>query len=178
MTRRVLSQEAESAIGDIRLIVVEYQRAQELVRDNPPGRIPGHGHTPAQRAAQLALANVVSCAELFSAEQLRAMPGAVEDNVSSWPKQQQAWRKLGPVDLETLPSYPAVRGFNEVRNAVLHGRGRLTARQVEGAQNKQVQKWLKCAGARVVRGEVRVGEPDIVRCAHACCDFIRHLDAR
>jgi hypothetical protein len=178
MSRRVLSEMAEATIGDIRLVVVEFQRAQAVVRDNPPGRIPGHGPTATQRAAQLALANVVSCAELFSAEELRSLPRVVEHDVSSWPRQQLAWQKHGSLDLESLASYAAVRGFNEVRNAALHGRGRLTPRQVEGNLAGQVQVWLAAAGARVVRGEVRVGEEDIVRCADSCCEFVRQVDLR
>lgn len=178
MSRRVLSEMAEETVGDIRLVVVEFQRAQAVAADNPPGRVPGHGPTAGQRAAQLALANVVSCAELFSAEVLRSLPGVVENDVSSWPKQQYAWQKHATLDLETLPPYPAVRGFNEVRNAVLHGRGRLTPRQVEGKLAAQVQMWLAAADAKVLRGVVLVSEQDIVRCADACCEFVRQVDLR
>lgn len=177
MTRPVLSELAESTFADIRLTVVEYQHAQTLVQDSPHGRILGDVQTASQRAAQLTLANVVSCAELYSAEKLRSVPGSVEDNVSSWHKQRLAWQNLRHVDLGAVPSYAAVRGFNEVRNAVLHGRGRLTARQLTGKQAQQVQDWLAQCGARIVRGEVRVEEADIVRCADCCCAFVRELDS-
>ncbi len=178
MSRRVQSERAEEAIADIRLVVLEFQRAQAVPADNPPGRVPGHGPTVGQRAAQLALANVVSCAELFSAEVLRSLPGVVENDVSSWAKQQLAWQTHAGLDLETLPSYPAVRGFNEMRNAALHGRGRLTPRQVKGKLAEQVEEWLAAAGAKVLRGAVHVTEQDIVRCADACCVFVRQVDLR
>ena len=120
----------------------------------------------------------MSCAELFSADALRDQPGVVENDVSSWPKQQLAWQTHVGLDLETLPAYPAVRGFNEVRNAVLHGRGRLTPRQVEGKLAAQVQVWLAAAGATVLRGAVQVREQDILRCADSCCEFVRQVDLR
>ena len=142
-----MSERAEEAIGDIRLVVLEFQRAQAVSADNPPGRIPGHGPTAGQRAAQLALANVVSCAELFSADALRDQPGVVENDVSSWPKQQLAWQTHVGLDLETLPAYPAVRGFNEVRNAVLRDEPRERAADIAvmaraSALPTRVQIWV------------------------------------
>ena len=144
---------------------------------DPPGRVPGFEPTAAERATQLTVASLVAVTEHFVADRLRAVPGVTEDDLRSWPKQIAAWNTHAGVRLEDFTSYPAFRGFNEARNAIMHGRGRLTPRQLKPNYAPQLWRWVTAAGLRVVRYEVIIGINDVDHCAEVCTSFINAVDA-
>jgi hypothetical protein len=115
-------------------------------------------------------------AEHFSAGRLRELPGVRESDTASWPKQETAWAARANVTLTNLPAYQPFRGFNEVRNAVMHGRGSLTPLQLIPARVGDVRLRLAAAGVRVLRDRLVVDQEDLDRCADVCAEFVQQLD--
>jgi hypothetical protein len=175
--RTVLSESAEQACSDIRLLQAEHTRRSRVWTQEPRGRIPGFEPSVAERTTQLTLTTIVAVTEHFSAQRLRAVPGVIERDVSSWPRQEAAWAARGSVSLGTLAAYQPFRGFNEARNAIMHGSGRLTPRQLAQAQVPNTRAWLAAAAIISVNGRLLITAVDLDRCAALCADFVTQLDS-
>lgn len=176
MMRIVLTEAAEQARNDIRLLLAEHLRASRQRARALPGRLPGFDPSVAHRARQLALTTIVAVAEHFSAERLRALPSVTENDTASWRKQETAWRANG-VALTNLPAFESLLGFVEARNSIMHGLGRLTPRQLTSRHAVSVQDRLASAGIRIVRGALAIDESDLTRCSHISVEFVEQLDS-
>jgi hypothetical protein len=177
MTRRVVTEAAEQAQGDIRLLQAERVRTDWLRGPVPLGRVPGFEPTAAERATQLAVTTIVAIAEHFSASRLRAQPNVTDQDVRNWPNQEKAWAKYAGVSLSALSAYQPFRGFNEARNAIMHGRGTLTPLQLSPSSADAVRKRIAAAGIRCIRNNVVITHDDLGCCADICWAFVGQLDA-
>lgn len=175
--RSVITDAAELAQSDIRLLRAEQERMLRFGAVPALGRIPGFGPTPAERAVHLALTTVVALTEHFSAQRLLSRHGVAVNSTTSWPSQEKAWVKYWSLSLNSLPSYLAFRGFNEARNAVMHGLGELTQMQRQPERIKDIKARLEAAQLRVVSSVVVIHRTDFERCAGTCLEFVAELDA-
>ena len=77
-------------------------------------------------------------AESFAVSRLLVLcPAIPEHDVSSWKNRLTTWRRHGAVDLSSYERWSALMGYAEVRNAMLHGLGRLTDQQL-GKRRQQI----------------------------------------
>lgn len=120
-----------------------------------------------------AMVDLVAVAESFCVARL-ATVGFTAD-VNTWNKRAKAWR-THHIDLANdCPTWSALMGFVEARNAIQHGMGRLTDRQL-GKYKVQTLTFIASAAIRLNGDAIIVGEQDIARCDHVCTEFIRWLD--
>src|SRR5690242_2343381 len=61
---------------------------------------------------------------------LRALWSAAEGQVETWPGQERAWKEWHGITLKTEIAYRQLRAVVEARNAIVHGLGELTRRQL------------------------------------------------
>ena len=95
----------------------------------------------------------------------------------TWHGRLGLWQRLYGVNVrDTFPSYSALAGFIEARNAITHGLGELTRRQ-RGARERTRQR-LRQAGVGVQHDAVVVLEEQVEFCAQVVREFIVWLDAR
>jgi hypothetical protein len=176
VTRVVLTEAAEQACDDIRLLQAQHVRASNGRHHPPSGRTPGFEPTVVERTRQLTLTTIVAVAEHFSAGRLRLVPGVSENDTFGWPNQEKAWKDRAQLELGTLPTYSAFRGFNEARNAIMHGRGALTPRQLDPSNAAKTRAWLTAALIKTVRHRLIIVDADVDRCADVCVSFVQQLD--
>jgi hypothetical protein len=121
-----------------------------------------------------ALVDQVAVAESFCVARLATV--GVTADVNTWDKRAKAWLKAA-VDLaNSYPGWPAFMGFVEARNAIQHGSGRLTDRQL-GKHRTQTLAFIGAAAIRLNGDELIVGTDDVARCDRVCNEFVRWLDA-
>ena len=176
MTGAVLSEIAEQARMDIRLLEAEYVRGSTRRQGVLPGRIPGFEPTVSERTLQLVITTIVAVTEHFSAARLIALPGTAGTDTRNWQSQELAWQVHGAVTLTALSAYLPFRGFNEARNAIMHGQGSLTATQLSPKFIPNTRARLAAAHLRCVRDTVVIAEADLARCANVCAEFVQQLD--
>jgi hypothetical protein len=93
----------------------------------------------------------------------------------NWIGRIKMWKKHGGVDLAVFPEMQTVLGFAEVRNALEHGLGRLTERQL-GEHRDQVLTQIAAAGVRLDGDLVLVTPDDVSRCGNVGERFVHFLD--
>jgi hypothetical protein len=122
-----------------------------------------------------ALVDIVAIAESFSVSRLVRVREIPANDLMTWAKREKAWRKETEVDLAAFSHWTAFMGFVETRNAIQHGLGKLTERQL-GEHKQQVLGWLDAAGVHRNGDFLLVSADDAARCAQTCRDFIGWLD--
>lgn len=172
--RSVESEEAEQTCSDLRLIEAQYLRSRRQQPSLRIGRIQSRDPELAERAAQLVLANVVAVTEFFCDERLNKARQTVIA-ATSWPAREMAWSHCG-VNLATLTNYLPFRGFNEARNAIMHGLGSLTSSQKRPDRVVDVKARLAAASIALLRSRIVVADQDIARCVSSCINFVLELD--
>ncbi len=96
-----------------------------------------------------AITDCVAVAESFAVSRLLVLcPAIPERDVFSRKSRLTAWRGHGVVDLNSYGRWSALMGYAEVRNAMLHGLGRLTDEQL-GKRRQQVLVQIKAAGVHL-----------------------------
>lgn len=140
---------------------------------------PGRHTTGRRRAIRQtnAIVDIVAICENFATSRiLQACPHLSQSNVSDWKRRQRTWRVELRVDFEQHGTgWGEVAGFVEVRNALQHGLGRLTERQLLRHRNS-VLDGIRKAGVELNGDRVVLTSWDVARCADACIDFILYLD--
>lgn len=163
---------AEFALSQLALRVSDYRwlSTQDMVRFEK--RV----HTPSISRAGNAVTDLVAVAEHFSSARLLMIrPGVKTEELQSWVARRKAWSKRVNIDVTKFPRWQALMGFVEIRNALQHGLGRLTDRQL--TQNRiQVLTAIAASGVALDGDLVQLGPPDIVRCSLDCAGFIQYLD--
>ncbi|MGN9912644.1 hypothetical protein ACTMTJ_34420 [Phytohabitans sp. LJ34] len=123
-----------------------------------------------------ALTDLVAVVESFTvARLLNLRPAVSHDQVMRWADRVKMWRQHGGVDLSSYQHWQAFLGFVEVRNALSHGLGRLTDRQL-GKFRNEVLGQIAAAGVRLDGDLVLPIPDDVSRCGEIGGDFVRFLD--
>lgn len=173
---RDISAMAEDAVGDVRLIVHDYTASRSAsFGDLGVGRFGGAAAIFGDRPTQLAVANIVGVVEHY-AEQVLLAAGSSHGQVTSWGNKPSAWEAAFHVDIRdaaVCPSFEAMRGFYEARNAIMHRRGELTHSQ----RKRVVYDRLAAAKIERVGFSVVVQERTVISCGEVCTDCIQELDA-
>jgi hypothetical protein len=127
-----------------------------------------------------ALVELVAVAENFSTTRLLDLaPTINEAEVGTWPGRNNSWRNLFQIHIEdptAFPEWPRVRGFVEARNAIQHGLGTLTRRQLQPARRAETFSALAVAGINLSGNRVVVSEESVTDCYQSCSDFVVNLD--
>ena len=98
------------------------------------------------------------------------------DVESNWQKQRKAWKDWYGVSWSTFPGMKALEGYQEARNTVMHGLGRLTPRQIGRDSGAETCRKLSEAGISVYTNRIQVSRTNQRDCTFVCRDFIRWLD--
>lgn len=142
---------------------------------------------PIQDMCQATLVRLLSITEAFASETLsrevdRAVASArngivikvADDGVirgtSTWQDQKKSYKDWLGVETD----WKAVERLAEARNAVAHGLGKLTRRQLRSEQS--VKSKLKAAGITVDDNQIVLSDDSLAAAASACRDFIERLD--
>lgn len=172
---RNLTKFAEDAVGDIRLIVHDYRAARACTGSVTVGRFGSADDGFGDRATQFAVANIVAVVEHY-AERILLDGGANPPKVRTWPDKVKVWQTAFGSDIEDpsiCPSFVPMRGYYEVRNAIMHRRGELTDSQRKG----DVYARLEAAGVERVGFDVVVRPSTVSTCADICVRCVEELDA-
>jgi hypothetical protein len=92
---------------------------------------------------------------------------------ANWDERKSAFSGAHKVRLTSCSSWSDVDAGIEVRNAIAHGLGGLTARQRNGKHREKLAK----VGVLVVDERVLIDEKALKRCLRYASDFVRSLDA-
>ena len=143
MTLASLSQLAEQALEDSERLEAAYV-ANSASPDQPP-RMLRHAHV--DRASGLAVAALVGVGEAYvTGRTLELRPRVTPGDLNSWPKRRKIIAAEFGIQLAAeCASYPAFEGYNEARNAVLHGSGGLTKMQLGWNKNRSISAKLRAA---------------------------------
>jgi hypothetical protein len=131
-------------------------------------------HSPDRLATRdaNALVDLVAVAESFCVARLATV--GITADVNTWDKRAKAWRRRS-IDVVGYAGWPVLMGFVEARNAIQHGLGKLTDRQL-GKHKAQTLTFISAAAIRRNGDAIIIGTSDIARCDSACANFIRWLD--
>lgn len=94
---------------------------------------------------------------------------------SSWDARRRSFRRHHGVDLHKCDAHHEVRAATEVRNAIAHGLGRLTARQTA---SQETYKNLARIAVDVVDGHVRLQPNHVAEAVEYCRRFVHDVDSR
>jgi hypothetical protein len=100
----------------------------------------------------------------------------VEGQTDTWPLRFAAWKNLHGIPFDDFPRYHPFRGFIEARNAVIHGLGGLTRKQLKKpntAEGRLRAAHISLRGTRLV-----LDVDDATACAQVVRDLIDWLDHR
>lgn len=174
-SRSVRSEASERAQFDLRIVVGDHHRRSRALL---PGknRIITSEPNAEDRATQLTIALLVAITENYSSNALLGIPQVSQNDVRSWQNQEAAWLAKAGVNLEACPSYFAFRGWNEARNAIMHGMGALTEMQRTSRWAGDVLSRLSSARVLLRRNQLVLDHVDLGRCVKTCYDFIGELD--
>jgi hypothetical protein len=167
----------EAALGQLLVRVADYRTLLRLSEQQPRGDRGRHLRDAAVVRHGNALTDLVAVLESFTVARLLNLRPAVSHNqVMKWTDRIKIWRNQGGVDLTTFPHMQAVQGFVEVRNALEHGLGRLTERQLDPKYRDEVLAHIAAAGVRLDGDRVLITPENVGRCSEVGKDFVRFLD--
>lgn len=134
---------------------------------------------PEASRAQNALVDLMAFVGSFTSTRLLDMcPELDEESVFTWKSREASWAKHGGVALRDAGTlWDQLEGFVEVRNALQHGQGRLTDRQLSRKRRKAVLQAVLASGVFLDGDRVVVVNADIAACGRVCGGFVRWLDA-
>lgn len=124
------------------------------------------------------MVDLVAVTENFSIRRLLDLrPNVPELSISSWDKRCSKWMQETKVDFNSFNGYwPKLRGFIEARNALQHGLGTLTERQLSTKYRDSTLIWLKAANVTLIGDSVRIDESAVEYCHEVCTEFVYRLD--
>lgn len=130
-----------------------------------------------QSHVQNALVDAVAYIESFCSERLKLIAPVEDKEVFSWPLREKAWRKHDHLELSSAGAdWPRLKGYIEIRNAIQHGLGRLTDRQLSGADRQHTLDWIRDTGCYLDGDQVRLTASDVAACFATCTRFVIWLD--
>ena len=95
---------------------------------------------------------------------------------TTWAGVAEGWRDWFAVKLDDCAAYANLQGYIEVRNAIVHGLGTLTRRQLRKKDGQATRDRIKKAGVAVVERRVELSPANIEGCAITSVEFIEWLD--
>lgn len=101
---------------------------------------------------------------------------AVRTMDSSWDDRMKHAKRWFGIDRAGKAHVTDMLAFVEARNAVAHGVGRLTRRQLAGDEGKRVIADLNSVGVSVVSGLLLIDHLAVERCARSCRSAVIWLD--
>ena len=97
-----------------------------------------------------------------------------ERHLDSWDERFRAWDDLHQVVVPSFPLYTPLRGYIEARNALVHGVGSLTRRQLK--RERKTRGFLASAGINVEGTRISVTRDDGIKCATTLHALVAWLD--
>lgn len=185
---RVLSTEAEAASALLFRTLGAHRAAVAALKPRPRSRLrTAPDGDPVQDRCQATLVRLLSITEAFASDLLsrevdhavaiasnttatKVADEAVIRGTSTWQDQKKSYKDWLGVEED----WKAVERLAEARNAVAHGLGRLTRRQLRNEQS--VKAKLKAAGIIVNNNKIVLSDDNLAEAASACRDFIERLD--
>ncbi|MEU0151542.1 hypothetical protein [Micromonospora fulviviridis] len=185
---QVPSADAEAASALLFRTLGAHRSAVAALKPRPRPRLrTAPDGDPIQDRCQATLVRLLSITEAFASDMLsrevdRSVVGtgnatatkvadeAVIRGTSSWQDQQKSYKDW----LGVREDWKAVERLAEARNAVAHGLGKLTRRQMRSENS--VKSKLKAAGITVEDNRIVLSDDSLAAAASACRDFIERLD--
>ena len=185
---KVPSAEAEAASALLFRTIGAHRTAVAVLKPRPLSRLrTSPDGDPLQDRCQATLVRLLSITEAFASDMLsREVDGAVAGarsttatkvadeavirGTSTWLDQKKSYKDWLGVEED----WKAVERLAEARNAVAHGLGKLTRRQLRNEQS--VKSKLKAAGITVEDNRIVLSDDSLAAAASACRDFIEKLD--
>lgn len=182
------SAEAEAASALLFRTLGAHRAAVAALRPRPLPRLRvSPDGDPVQDRCQGTLVRLLSITEAFASDMLsrevdRAVAGArnatatkvadeaVIRGTSTWQEQKKSYKDWLGVDED----WKAVERLAEARNAVAHGLGKLTRRQLRS--ERSVKSKLKAAGITIDDNKIVLSDDNLATAASACRDLIERLD--
>jgi len=93
----------------------------------------------------------------------------------AWEKRSELWKQYLAVDIGEFPGRDPLRGFIAARNAIAHGLGSLTRKQLQKKQ--RIVGSLNAAGIEVHGEAIVVNASHVEECARVVKSFIQWLDS-
>jgi hypothetical protein len=100
----------------------------------------------------------------------------VDRNTDSWEQRFKTWERLHGVSMSGFPRYHPLWGYIEARNAVVHGLGVLTRKQLK--REKTSTGRLRAARIHTVGARLVLTADHATDCASVVKDLINWLDAQ
>jgi hypothetical protein len=167
---------AESTLAQLVLRISDYRLLAEQIVQRSTQTQGRHHHSMAELRSRNVLTDLVATVENFTGGLLLNLrPTVTHDEVGTWDKKRKAWLKHTAVDFRLLPTWTSLLGFVEARNAIQHGLGRLTDRQL-GKHRGEVLAAIAATNLRLNGDMVLLTEEDVEECATTCACFVRSLD--
>ena len=130
------------------------------------------GRATAERAA--CWLRMVSIVEIYGEALLRHLDGDSPGRTpGSWSDVAKFLKQRHDIDVHDLAGWDSLETCFLVRNAVAHGLGRFTAKQIE----KAVPQTVRGIGVPVRDGMAMITVASLDACAETCRTFISDLDA-
>jgi hypothetical protein len=94
----------------------------------------------------------------------------------AWPEHIEAWKRWHNVRLRECPMFSRFDAFVEARNAIMHGLGNLTRRQLRKDGGRSLKEQLAKVGIQVQGTRLVVTPSSVKLSAEVSRDFIAWLD--
>jgi hypothetical protein len=99
-----------------------------------------------------------------------------EAKADTWHGQEEAWSEWHGIVVAKQQKYKNLRPLIEARNAVVHGLGELTRRQIRKDGGMAVKSQLASVGILTRGREIVISDAAMKACVDAARDFITWLD--
>jgi hypothetical protein len=188
MVTRVVSIEAETASKLLFQTLGAHRKAVAALHPGAPARLaPASASGSEQIQCQATLVRLLSITESFTAQLLlgevdkaaaRAASSSIDSvwedaaikGTNSWKEQKASYKSWLGVDTD----WKVEERLAEARNAVAHGLGALTRRQLRNEQS--VRDKLKMAGITMVGVRIVLSDAALASAAADCRDLIHRVD--
>lgn len=101
---------------------------------------------------------------------------AGEPKLDTWHGQVTAWNDWHGISLDASKEYTALKGVIEARNAIVHGLGSLTKRQLGKDLGRNTTTFLNAIGIGISGGRLVVDAAAYFKCLKTSKEFIEWLD--
>jgi hypothetical protein len=186
--RRVESEKAERSRAELMFAWAAHNAWRTRHSTKPTGRL--HSRTASGRVEHLTLPYFAAVAEEFSRAvlvecsaplvpdhpMLQALWVSAEGQAETWPGQEKAWQDWHGIALKSEMVYRQLRTVVQARNAIVHGLGELTRRQLGSDGGRKVRKELATVGIRTSGRRLIIDDAAMKRSLAAARAFIFWLD--
>ena len=100
----------------------------------------------------------------------------LERSADTWPQRDALLVRYFGIAAKDFPGHAALLGFVDARNAIAHGLGKLTRKQVQ--KRPKISAHLAQAGISLARDVLLLEQGNVERCAAVMKDYVRWLDER